>query len=166
MKSDPQKPLVILDMDECLLHATSIPIELIRANFKYQQLYVYIRPDLDDFLLKLNQHYTLGIWSTGTDQYVQHLIQKITPKDINYAFVWGRSKCRKVRDEFFGFTHYYKALDKLKRYGYNPQDIIMIDDTPSKIITNHATIMTIEPFEGNLTDNGLKVMLQKLNLHY
>lgn len=162
MNTPTPKPLLILDMDECLLHATSIPIENVKESFRYLDMYVYARPRLTTFLKEIDQHFTLAIWSTGTDRYVQELIKNITPHDINYAFVWGRSKCRKTKDDFFGFTHYYKPLDKLKRYGYRPQDIIMIDDTPSKIITNYATVITIESFEGNPTDNVLEVLLDKL----
>jgi len=155
-------PLIILDMDECLLHASAIPIKEIAADYKYQALYVYFRPGVAQFLAQAAQCYQLAIWSTGTDAYVQALIAAVTPPNIHYAFVWGRSKCRKVKDDFFGYTHYYKSIDKLKRYGFSLESIIMIDDTPAKIITNYAQVVEISAFKGEGDDNALSALLADL----
>lgn len=156
--------LIILDMDECLLHATATPLVDQTIDFRYQDLNVYFRPHVATFLSKLHEKYAVAIWSTGTDKYVEHLIKAVTPSDVQYEFVWGRSKCRKVKDDFFGYTHYYKPIDKLKRYGYELSDIIMIDDTPSKIIANHSTLITIDAYEGQQDDVALMDILQQLNI--
>lgn len=163
-ENDTNTALIILDMDECLLHATASTLDQISIDYKYQHLNVYFRPHVAKFLTKLHKKYKLAIWSTGTDKYVEHLIKAVTPCDVQYEFVWGRSKCKKVKDDFFGYTHYYKHIDKLERYGYKLADIIMIDDTPSKIISNFATLITIDAFDGNTEDAALIDILTQLNI--
>ena len=164
MNTNLEKPLLILDMDECLLHATAQPLGDQPPHFTYKQLHVYIRPHLNEFLDTVSKHYRLAIWSTGTDQYVQYLIHQSKPDAVTFDFIWGRSKCRKVKDDFFGYAHYYKALDKLKKYGYLLDEIIMIDDTPSKIISNHATTISIDSFYGSTDDRALLDIMQALPL--
>lgn len=158
----PELPLLILDMDECLLHASSSKLDNILIDYEYQHLSVYFRPGVVQFLEQLSTKYQLAIWSTGTDAYVHALIAAVTPKKVNYSFVWGRSKCRKVKDDIFGYSHFYKPLDKLKRYGFIPEQITMIDDTPSKIVSNYATVIEIDAFEGAPDDNALILLLARL----
>ena len=154
-------PLLILDLDECLIHATTQALPF-KADAQYISYQVYFRPRLETFLKDAAAFFTLAIWSTGTDAYVKNIVEQFRPKDIAFAFVWGRSKCRRVKDPFFGQTYFYKNLDKLKQHGYDLKRMVMLDDTPSKILSSFAPVVEIAPFEGDPADKELVKIVDTL----
>lgn len=69
MKEATSLPLLVLDLDETLIHSSETPLH--RApNFRVGPYYVYQRPDLQEFLATAAVHYRLAIWSAGSDDYV------------------------------------------------------------------------------------------------
>jgi RNA polymerase II subunit A small phosphatase-like protein len=92
----PDNILLILDLDETLIHATA---ERIRDDFDFQvyQYYVYKRPGLAAFLERCAAHFTLAVWSSASDEYVQAVVKQILPAHLTPAFVWGRSRCTRFR---------------------------------------------------------------------
>lgn len=64
-----QKILLILDLDETLIHATS---HKIRDDFDFQvfHYFVYKRPFLDEFIATCVEHFELAVWSSASDDYV------------------------------------------------------------------------------------------------
>jgi TFIIF-interacting CTD phosphatase-like protein len=59
-----EKSLLILDLDETLIHATAAKI---REDFDFQvyDYYVYKRPGLAEFLTRCGTHFTLAVWSSA-----------------------------------------------------------------------------------------------------
>ena len=55
------KILLILDLDETLIHATA---DRIRGDFAFQvyHYYIYLRPGLAEFLAQCAAHFTLAVW--------------------------------------------------------------------------------------------------------
>jgi RNA polymerase II subunit A small phosphatase-like protein len=90
------KPLLILDLDETLIHATA---EKTREDFDFQvyHYFVYQRPGLSDFLTQCAEHFQLAVWSSASDDYVQAVEKEIVPATIPLAFVWGRARCTRFR---------------------------------------------------------------------
>lgn len=90
-------PLLILDIDETLIHAAEDPLHA-PADFMVEGLYVYIRPGLDKFLRTTNESYTLACWSSATRDYLEAILHVILPpQKYGLQFVWDRSHClRKV----------------------------------------------------------------------
>jgi RNA polymerase II subunit A small phosphatase-like protein len=86
------KILLILDLDETLIHATEKKLD-IDYDFKFTDYFVYKRPDLEWFLETMNEKFKLAIWSSADDKYVEEIVQQITPTSINLEFVWGRTRC-------------------------------------------------------------------------
>jgi len=157
------KPLLILDLDECLIHTSGI--ELGRAaDFYYKHLRVYKRPYLEEFLLKAAQYYRLAVWSLGTDKYVEVITHNILPDGLKWEFTWGRSKARRRTDMFWGGSFYYKNLDKLKRYGYKLEDVTLIDNNPVMVIHSLSKVITISTFWGEADDTDLKTFTENCPL--
>ena len=73
-----EKALLILDLDETLVHATATQI---REDFDFQvyNYYVYKRPGLTKFLAHCGAHFTLAVWSSASDDYVQAIVKQIFP---------------------------------------------------------------------------------------
>jgi carboxy-terminal domain RNA polymerase II polypeptide A small phosphatase len=111
--SETDKKLLILDLDETLIHATTKKLSR-EPDFMVFDYFIYKRPHLDWFLLECHATYKLAIWSSASDEYVQEVVKRIVPDDISLEFVWGRSRCtprRATEEDYFrdsyDNTHYH-----------------------------------------------------------
>lgn len=166
------KTLLILDIDETLVHATETALNR-TADFKVFDYHVYKRPYLDDFLEKIKDDFLLAIWSSASDDYVEEIVQQIIPAHINLAFVWGRSRCtyqRNLQIDDFGYYdsnaqnhyHYIKLLKKLKRKNYALNRILIVDDSPHKSKANYGNAIYPIAYNGESTDDELKYLADYL----
>jgi RNA polymerase II subunit A small phosphatase-like protein len=160
--------LLILDLDETLIHAST---EIIRDDFDFQvyRYFIYKRPGLDAFLRFCAQHFKLAIWSSASDDYVNAVVQQIFPSDVSLEFVWARSRCTPFLlpqyDEqgFYnlGFSSKYefaKRLKKVTRQGFNLQRILIVDDTPEKVLHNYGNAIYAKPYYGDANDRELAIL--------
>jgi len=167
-----RKTLLILDLDETLIHATA---EKIRDDFDFQvyQYFVYKRPGLTKFLTQCADHFTLAVWSSANDDYVQAVVDQIFPSDVLPAFIWGRSRCTRFivpeqDEEGFYSTDYSqkyefaKRLKKAARQGYDLKRTLIVDDTPEKVTKNYGNAIYIKPYLGGLVDNELPALTDYL----
>lgn len=150
--------LIILDLDETLIHATSNRLD-IPEDFIFDKYFVYKRPFLDEFLTSLTSDFKLGIWSSADDEYVNHIVQTITPPEINFEVIWGRSRCSYRRDIEQDIFIYEKRLDKLKKRGFRMEKILIVDDTQEKSRTNYGNAIHIKEFNGDQSDEELRTLL-------
>lgn len=168
------KILLILDLDETLIYATSKPLAR-PANFQVFDYHIYKRPHLDNFLKSCAQNFELAIWSSASNDYVESVVEKIIPKDIPLAFVWGRSRATLRRnmiveadayldaDYYFNsHYHYIKRLSKVKKKGYRLEQMLIVDDTPHKSQCNYGNVIYPLPYGGDLNDNELFYLAQYL----
>lgn len=172
MTGTDDKILLILDLDETLVHATENPKN---GNWDFQigKYKVYKRPGLDQFLSEVKIHFDVAVWSSASDDYVAQVVEKIFPQDYPLVFIWGRSKCTLQYDhqsiEDSGhFDHqnhmnYSKVLKKVKKKGYSAlQKTLIIDDTPNKCKNNYGNAIYPKAFNGEADDNELALLMQYL----
>lgn len=156
------KPLLILDLDETLLHASAT---LLRPDFDFQvfHYYVYKRPGLDHFLRVCAEWFELAIWSSASDDYVVEIVQRIMPPDIPLAFVWGRSRCTLLvapQVDEFGYYNtdypshyeYAKKLRKVRARGFDLKKVLIVDDTPHKVQNCYGNAIYPTPYLGSADD--------------
>lgn len=164
------KLLVILDLDETLIHATSNPHDE-NWHFEVFSYKVYKRPYLDEFLAELREHFRVAIWSSASDDYVEKVTAMIFPEGYPLEFIWGRSRCThkpdyaKAESEGFfdAFTHYdyIKRLDKLKgKYTFAKERVLIVDDTPRKSMYNFGNAIYPSEFKGHAEDDELSFLLK------
>lgn len=157
--------LVILDLDETLIHATETP-KYSEWDFELAKYKIYIRPGLTQFLDRLKEHFRIAVWSSASDDYVQQIVEKIFPGDYPLEFVWGRSKCTLKYDtallEEYGYSNYYnhqyyvKPLVKIKKKGIATlEKMLIVDDTPAKSRLNYGNAIYPSEFIGNPLDDEL-----------
>ncbi len=84
--------LLILDLDETPIHATEKKLA-IEFDFQYANYFVYKRPNLIEFLIEMNEHFKLAVWSSADDKYVHDVVNLIKPAEIDFEFIWARSSC-------------------------------------------------------------------------
>ena len=153
--------LLILDLDETLIYASNTELEFL-ADFKFDKYFVYKRPHLDKFLFDISEHFSIGIWSSADDIYVNQIVQKIKPDNVEFEIVWGRSRCSLKRNDTFDTYFYEKRIDKLKKKGFRLEQIIIVDDTPEKSRNNYGNAIYINEFKGDKSDEELKYLFDYL----
>jgi carboxy-terminal domain RNA polymerase II polypeptide A small phosphatase len=165
-----QKKLLILDLDETIIHATRTELSR-EPDFMVFDYFVYKRPHLDTFLAMCSEIYQLAIWSSASDGYVEEVVKKIIPPTITLEFVWGRSKCTPkypteedyFRDSYDNQHYYYtKQLKKIKKRGFDLDRTLIVDDTPEKVKDNFGNAIYPIAFLGNLEDKELLLLLDYL----
>ncbi|MBX7226920.1 MAG: HAD family hydrolase [Chitinophagales bacterium] len=172
-KENVNKRLLILDLDETLIHATTLKNRE-DYDFCIFDYYVYKRPYLNTFLKEVNIFYHLAIWSSASDDYVHEIVQKIFPSEVNLQFVWGRSRCTPKRiseidedDRYYfhdSFSHHFytKQLKKIKRMGFQLEHVLIVDDSPEKVANAYGNAIYIKEFIGDSDDRELLALLKYL----
>ena len=153
--------LLILDLDETLIHSTATKLNL-QEDFKFQKYYVYKRPHLTWFLTEVSKHFRIGVWSAADEQYVEKIVEQILPKNIVLEIMWGQSWCSFKEDIKGNYVHYEKRLLKLTKLNFKMESIILIDDNEENARINKENTILIKPFKGKETDNELKYLFDYL----
>lgn len=163
--------LLVLDLDETLIHAREQPLEH-AADFEVMGYHVYTRPHLERFIVECSARFRLAVWSAATDDYVRAIVERIFPPAHRPELIWGRSRCTwavdraRVREEGFldPAIHcgYVKKLAKLKRRGFRLERVLIVDDTPAKCVDNYGNALYVRPFEGARDDEELPVLSRYL----
>lgn len=154
---DKSDKLIILDLDETLIHATQSELNT-PYDFKFDNYFVYERPHLRQFLADVSKHFSIGVWSSAGDEYVNEVVRHIKPEGVDFVVVWGRSKCSLKCDLTFDTYCFEKRLDKLKKKGFKLEQILVVDDSPSKSRTNYGNAIYIKEFTGDTSDNELQLL--------
>lgn len=172
MDTPGDKILVVLDLDETLIHATTEPA-FGSGNFRLFEYTVYVRPFLHDFLQELAQHFHVAVWSSASGDYVEAVVKEIFPAGYPLTFVWARDRCtwkpdyRKAEEDgyFDHFSHYdyVKKLEKVyKRGRFHKKRILIIDDTPDKCRYNYGNAIYPSEFRGDPADRELELLIRYL----
>ena len=168
------KPLLILDIDETLLHASKVILDYPEVC-KVFDYYIYLRPQLDYFLSKVQKSYLLALWSSAGDDYVNKVVANTLLKNYKFEFIWGNSRATYRRNfereemRYFGnhldHYHYVKPLKKVKKMGYSLNRILIVDDSPHKSQLNYGNAIYPKPYTGEKDDeelNYLSLYLEKI----
>ena len=167
------KTLLILDIDETLIFSFTQTLEK-PFDFTLFNYFVYKRPYLKEFFDKIKDHFLIALWSSADDEYVEEIVKKIIPKDVELEFVWARSWCSYKRnfngvfDDYQDFQnffsadsshyHFIKPLKKLKKKGYKLERILIVDDTPHKAKQNYGNVIYPKEYKGENEDNELLLL--------
>ncbi|WP_423605910.1 NIF family HAD-type phosphatase [Sphingomonas sp. MS122] len=159
-----ERILLILDLDETLIHATEAPLER-PADFNVFDYHVYRRPYLTEFLVACMGSFELAVWSSASDDYVELITREIFGA-APLHFVWGRSRAtlpRVIRSDDYLYwptdhRHYVKPLAKAKKLGWPLERILIVDDTPEKCVRNYGNAIYAHPFEGDPADDELRLL--------
>lgn len=155
MLDSADKSLLILDLDETLIHAVDAPLE-IQHDFKAGPYFVYKRPHLDQFIALVSSHFQLAVWSSSTPDYVAVIVDRLFSQDFELQFQWGRDRCVQRYHPEWQSSYWVKDLKKVKRAGYDLDRVLIVDDTPRKLERNYGNAVYVRSFEGDQSDNELQ----------
>lgn len=141
-----ERLLVILDLDETLVHVTEHPLAL-RPDFTVRGFAGYRRPHLDAFLAELRGRYDLAIWTTADQEYAHAVVAEIMPWRAELAFLWCRHATKKVSE----------VVDR------DPGRVVFVDDSPEKHLKNYDNLIHIQPFLGDPSDEELPAVARYIH---
>ncbi len=152
--------LLILDIDETLIHATEGTVNT-SSDFEIPPYHFSKRPFLSEFLATVSQHYRIALWSSSSAKYVSAIASQIIPVTISLEFQWSHNHCVHSYNPDLQKMCTIKDLKKVKRLGYDLDRVLIVDDTPRKLVRNYGNAIYIQPFTGDPEDSEL----QKLSLY-
>jgi RNA polymerase II subunit A small phosphatase-like protein len=164
------KPLLILDIDETLIHAESFPKEFedkIKFDFKFKEnekslYYVIKRPYLNEFLNYVFENFEVAIWTAAGYEYAEEILKGIGIDKKNLTFFYTQENCTIKLD--YESSQYYgvKNLNKLKKKGYDLDKILIVDDISKTAINNYGNLIKIKQFKDDSDDIELLKLISYL----
>ena len=155
------KKLLILDIDECLVHATETPRSH-SCDFSSEWCYVYKRPFIDEFIEFCGEHFDVALWTTAGHLHAELIVQNLFSKDFNFEFIWSARQCTRRYDCLEFREYWIKNFRKLRLVGYDLSQVIMVDDSPEKHIRNYGNLVEVSPFHGERDDRELRLSMRYL----
>jgi RNA polymerase II subunit A small phosphatase-like protein len=152
--------LLVLDLDETIIYGTEEPLDR-PADFLAGKFHVYRRPGLDEFLTKCIEWFHVGVWTSSSSGYAEAVIPQLFPRPNALEFVWTSERCVRRFDPEYQNYYWIKDLKKLKKR--SPlEKILMIDDTPKKLLRNYGNHVLVREWTGDLADRELEALLRYL----
>lgn len=150
-----RQPLLILDIDETLVHSTTYPLP-VAHDIRAGPYYVHARPHLSDFLEQVRSAFELAVWTSAARNYAEIVVRELLPKDLKPAFLWCRERCTLRFDPEYQVHVWTKDLKKVKRKGYPLSRILIVDDRPIVVSRNYGNHVPVTPFRANPFDSELR----------
>lgn len=154
--------LVILDLDETLIHTTTAPLNNQMAHLKMANYWLYERPYVRDFISFCLSHFRVAVWTSSNEPYAHAVITHLFEQPEQLEFIWARQRCTVRMDHQRWEPFYVKNLKKVKALGERLERIIMLDDSPEKLIHQYGNLVRISPFEGQANDKDLLLLMNYL----
>lgn len=151
-RRNPPHKLLILDIDETLAFIDNkymfAPHEKPIPEFKIFDYFGIKRPYLDQFLRDASKKYDLAIWTSGTKDYAEKVVETIIPSKIKLKFIFSRNELT-ANDQ--------KDLDTVLDWfpEYSKKDIIVLDDSKDYYLNDKNNLILIKKFHGNPNDEEL-----------
>ena len=114
----PVRPLLILDLDETLVHAREAPLAH-APDFVVAPYALYRRPNVAAFLERTERHYELAVWTSSSPAYARAVTAHLFPDPERLVFVWASDRCTLRRDLESDTWCQSKPLRKVRRRGYD-----------------------------------------------
>lgn len=152
--------LLIFDLDETLVHATTEPLGR-AADFEYAPYFVYKRPFLLELLNAAKPLYDFAVWSSSSREYVNAVVAEIFA-GFDVKFSWAVERCiQRVDAQSNGYV-YIKDLRRVQSHGYPVERITILDDSPEKIARQPRNHLRVKPYYGLEGDRELLAIAEEL----
>ncbi len=148
--------LLILDLDETLIHATEAPSR--PPDFLVGQYSVSIRPGVPAFLELCHQHFRVAVWTSSTETYAAAVVEHIFGPGYPLEFVWSRQRCSRAYNPELQSHELVKDLAKVRKRGFDLSQVLVVDDTPSMLARNYGNLVRVVPYRGEIDDRELELL--------
>jgi TFIIF-interacting CTD phosphatase-like protein len=152
------RKLLILDLDETLIHTAYSPILNRKLKSHRGLYYLYERPFLQQFLDRYLAEYDLAIWSASKAEYVRWIIKSTVLQEYKYEFINTRRHCQRNLGKIGSFEFYKDITPYYSKY----ENVVMLDDFPEMVRPIECCIKASE-YRGGDDDFLLKICPDKIN---
>ncbi|KAL7719636.1 Mitochondrial import inner membrane translocase subunit TIM50 [Entamoeba marina] len=150
------KPTVVLDMDETLIHTHPHGINVAKDNIKItvngDDYLVSLRPYVRSFLKELSNKYEVVLFTAGTEMYAKQIIAELEKDGKIFSHKLYNTSCKEK------FGGYYKNVSKL---GRDLKKVICVDDNRF-VWTSTDNLIECKKYIGGDDDNDLKRVLMNI----
>ena len=143
----PGRKLLVLDLDETLIHGNP---EAEEGDFLAAGIPVIVRPGARKFLAQMAKIFDLAVWTSSTEDYASDIVKTLFPSPP--MFLWCRERCVRWFNPEKCETEYVKDLKKLRRLGWDLAHVLVVDDSPEKLVRNYGNLVRVPPFVGGQDD--------------
>lgn len=155
------KKLLILDLDETLIHSVEKPLER-KPDFSFDIFHTYKRPFLEKFLKFCFEYFEVAVWTSATNSYALEILKNILNQNQIPTFVWTRNRCTLSFDEELRESFLTKKMWKVKRKGYDLTKVVVIDDRPEQWRSSYGNLIRVKEYLGEKEDNELRLLTKYL----
>lgn len=163
MKLNKQRQLIVFDLDETLVHASTADLDQAIA-FTFPPYFVYQRPFVAEMLEELAADYDLAVWSSSSREYVDAVVAQVFGARYPVKFAWSVERCVQRVDIKSNSYVYIKDLRKIQGQGYTLDQITIVDDSPEKIARQQGNHVMIKPYLGDQKDRALLDIVETFKL--
>lgn len=151
------KPILVLDLDETLIHSSLIPrrpcdfwIEVLQnKEINSREIFwVYKRPGLDRFLEEISKVYTVHVFTAGIKEYACKILDRLDPSGTLISARFYREECTEIRSQ----GTFAKDLTKISK---DLSRVILVDNTPACFSLQPANGIPIKSWYSDLCDKQL-----------
>src|SRR5437867_4234056 len=96
-KFESNKKLLILDIDETLIHACYKPLAR-TADDVIEDIFVYERPFVRRFLEFCLREFAVAVWTSAQTSYAHSILELLLGNTLPLQFVWCRERCTRRFD--------------------------------------------------------------------
>lgn len=163
-ESQAQRPLLVLDLDEALVHAEEKgKPQLGRSpDFTTSDYVVYKRPHLAEFLSRMWKLYDLAVWSAAGTLYVNRVVEEIFADQRQPVFVFSGVRTTRRFDHDRMEPYYIKDLKKVRKRGFDLRRVLIADDLERNAERNYGNAVYLKEFNGELEDDELLLLAEYL----
>ncbi len=139
--------IVILDMDECLIHS------------KFLSTPGNKRPYLDEFLQQVTSRFETHVFTAAMEIYAKPVLDTLDPTGTMFAKRWYRETCS------YDATNdvYVKNLHRLLPTPDQHRRVVLVDNNPFSFLANPSNGILVSSFYNDPNDNTLLKVLDILN---
>lgn len=152
------KKCLVLDLDETLVHSSFKPVNnsdfIIPVEIENQlhNVYVLKRPHVDEFLLRMGEHYEVVIFTASLSKYADPVIDQL---DIHRVV-----KHRLFRESCF--NHRGSYVKDLSQLGRDIRSIIILDNSPASYLFHPNNAVPITSWFNDPNDTELLELIPLL----
>ena len=164
MDNTAQRPLLVLDLDETLVHAEEFAKALsgLTPDFTTSEYVVYKRPHLDEFLSRMWKHYDIAVWSAAGTLYVNRVVEVIFADHKQPVFVFSGVRTTRRFDHDRMEAYYIKDLKKVRKKGFDLRRVLIVDDLQLNAQRNFGNAVYVDEFNGEQDDKELLLLADYL----
>ena len=161
-----KKKYLILDLDETLVHSSFKPFNInnclidpdiflnINYNSKLYEVFVLMRPFVNEFLKEMNKLYHIIIFTASIQEYADPLLDQIDTEKVIKNRLFREDCC--LNDD----RKYVKDLKVIK---HNLGNVILVDNNPVSYSYNKSNGIPIKTWHFDKTDKELLKLIPLLS---